>query len=286
MEPGDSAIQSYGYLDLVTFAMGPEIIPATFRDVRFLSGNPIINADEIGMVEYIKCVNWREEGPVNSFSILLKLTLEFTGLDVDALVKTLGGRFYGQVPDRIFGRLSEGNRMSQFRDKLGNLYHSYPEDPDDISSWIADAIGLSNTALESPVGSVLTPMRFLQTHGDTLHLGNAGAVVGVNCPSCYKNFLLRVALLEPESDVLGAKAYRIPGLRYEFTHPEGAGFLLKHRRIVGRFIWGTLTCECHRLEDIEIQLDGFPSPRPNKYEYGRQTNEEWHPLRLEDRIRT
>jgi hypothetical protein len=40
VEPNDVDIRRYGYLDLVTFAMGPEIMPPTFRDIRFRSGKP------------------------------------------------------------------------------------------------------------------------------------------------------------------------------------------------------------------------------------------------------
>jgi hypothetical protein len=283
VEPDDVVIQSYGYLDLGTFALGNEQMRPTFRDVRFRSGNPVIKADFIGVVQYIR-QGISKQGPMGSLNLLIRLTLESTGLDIDAFVKTLGGRLYGQVPDKIFERLQKGDLMCQFRDKLSALHDSYPKDPDEITAWIAEAMGLSNRTLKSPM-SVLTPMYFLNAHGGTLHLGEAGAAVSVNCPSCHKSFLLRVALLKHESHVLEARAYRVPGLKYEFTHAGGAGLLIKNGRTVGRFLWGTLTCVCPKLEDVEFPLDDLPLPRPNNYEYGQQNNTEWYPLSLETRIR-
>jgi hypothetical protein len=277
VEPNDVDIRRYGYLDLVTFAMGPEIMPPTFRDIRFRSGNPIIQAENIGVVQYVRRISGNP-GTLSTASILLRLTLESTGPDVDAFVKTIGGRLYGQDPDKIFERLSEGDRMCGLRDKLSALYDSCPEDPDGITSWIAEAMGLSNTSLECPVSVGLSPMRFLEAHGGTLHLGSCGVVVSVNCPRCHKAFLLRVALLKPELHVIGVRGYRVPGLKYEFTHAGGAGFLLKNGRIVGRFIWGTPTCACSKLEEVEVLLDDLPLPRPNHTNYGQQTDKTWYPV--------
>ena len=109
----------------------------------------------------------------------------------------------------------------------------------------------------------------MRAHGTTLHLGHLTALVTVNCPSCHKNFLLRVALLKPPSQVLGARAYRVPGLKYAFTHAGGAGFLIKKMCIIGSFMWGTHTCECPKLKDVEILIHDLPLPRPNDYEYGK-----------------
>ena len=136
---------------------------------------------------------------------------------------------------------------------------------------MADAMGLSNTSLNSPVGG-LTPMNFLRAHGSNLHLGDANmALIGVKCDQCHDIFLLRVAMLAPASQVIGLRAYRIPGLKYLFTHAGGAGFLLKEDgSMVGRFAWGTPTCECPKLKEVKVHLHDLPLPRPNTYQYGRK----------------
>lgn len=64
--------------------------------------------------------------------------------------------------------------------------------------------------------------------------------------------LLGRVLLEPPSQILGAVAYRIPGLKYVFTHEGGAGILVKDSRIVGCFVWGIPTCNCPNPEEVEV----------------------------------
>lgn len=118
---------------------------------------------------------------------------------------------------------------------------------------------------------MLSPMAFLEAHGGAMHLGDSGAVVGVTCPCCRKTFLLlRGASLRPASDLLGTKVCRVPGLRYRFTHLGGLGFLLKEGHIVGRFIWGTPTCECPKLEEVEVVMEDLPLPQPNTFPYGQR----------------
>lgn len=284
VELDEDDIQACGYLDLSTFALGAETKPPMFNEVRFCSGNPIVKVDNIGMVHSIRRINWRQD-TLHTFSDLLRLTLEHTGLDIGAVVDTLGGRLYGQVSAKILERLSDGDRMWQLRDKLDEFLASNPENRDDITNWIAEAIGLSNRTLESSM-SVLSPMRFLEEHGSTIHFGASGALVDVSCHSCHKNFLVRVALIKPDFYVLGAKAYRFPGLKYQFTHAGGAGLLVKDRCNVGRFVWGTPTCACPKFEDIEIPLHDLPIPRPNNYEYGQQTSKEWRPVISETMIKS
>lgn len=172
--------------------------------------------------------------------------------------------------------------MSQLQDKLNEFLATSSENSDHVTNWIAEAIGLSDRSLEGSM-SDFSPMSFLQGHGATIHFSSSGALVDLNCHSCHKHFLLRVALLKPDSSVLGAKAYRVPGLKYGFTHAGGAGLLIKDGYNVGRFVWGTPTCACPKLEDVEIPLHPLPLPRPNNYEYGRQKSKEWRPI-LFDRM--
>ncbi len=67
---------------------------------------------------------------------------------------------------------------------------------------------------------------------------------------------------------MGSVAYRVPGLQYAFTHEGGAGWLVTDGQRVGRFVWGTPTCECPKLEEVAIQLSDLPLPKPNEYRYG------------------
>lgn len=295
VEPDEATMQRTGYLDVYTFAMGPEYERATFG-IRFQSGNPIFKAEVIGVVHYIRPMDsvkdmdsctedsrsiWR------TFATLCKLTLDFTGPNVDAFVITLGTRLYGQSHEKIFNLLSEGDRLCQLQNKLSTLYNSSSSSLDansvDITDWIADALGLSNLSLNH---TYITPMQFVNGHGESLHLRNACAIVIVNCSRCKKNFPIRMALLKPAFSLYGVKAYRIPGLDYSFSRIGGVGFLLRDRNIVGRFIWGAPTCECLKIEEIEVHLNHLPLPRANMCEYGLQADADWLPLALGPVIRS
>jgi hypothetical protein len=283
-EPGPEALRSHGYLDLLTFAMGDQTSPPTFSDMRFRSGNPIIQAEEIGTVGSTRRID-PTRGMFPPFTMLARLALESTGIDVDAFVKTIGGRLYGQDPAKIFRRLKEGNRMRELADLLKQLYDSFPESSDDITKRVAEIMGLSNSSGNNPLTGGLSPLHHLQTHGGTLHLAARGVVATVNCSKCHRDFLIRVGLLKAPSQVLGVKAYRVPGMKYGFTHKGGAGFLLNDGHIVGRILWGTPTCDCEKLGEVEVALDDLPLPRPNYTKYGEQTGKKWYPVALADQIK-
>lgn len=140
--------------------------------------------------------------------------------------------------------------------------------------WIADAMGLSNQAL-SPKVTQLSPMEFIMSHGSTMHLGAYCPLLTVNCPSCGRSFLLRAAIFSQDHQVTDLTAWRFPGLKYENTHEGSTGMVLKNSQIVGRIIWAAETCDCIKLEDVEISLHDIPFPRPNTYECGQSDSTGW-----------
>lgn len=217
--------------------MGSETECAIFK-IRLQSGNPIFKAKAIRVVQQIRLMDairgdtwdgWR------TFGSLFELTLEYTGNDVDAFVVTIEARLYGQSHERNFNLLSERDRLIDYANskiKLSTLY-SFSLDSKDITVWIAGTLGLSNLILD---GRNVTPMHFLNGHGESLRRRNAGAIVIVNCSRCDRNFLIRMALPKSVSSVLGVKRYRIPGLKYSITKSGRAGFLLQDGNILGRLI--------------------------------------------------
>ena len=258
-------IQAYGYFDLSTFALGGKITPSTFNTTRYQSSNPIIKVDNIGMVRSVRRVDWDTDS-WQIFSDLLSIITEFTGTDISVLVDTLGGRLYGQISDRILERLSENDRMSQFWDKLHGFLNSKSENSDNILRWIAEAIGLSDRALECPMTG-FSPLQFLKDHGDTLHFGHSGPLVDVICHNCHENFPVRVGLLKPHPFVLGAKAYRILGPKYAFSLTGEAGLLVEdggiiehsfgilqraHARSLKRLRFRYMTYLCHDLTPMSM----------------------------------
>lgn len=332
-------------------------------EFNVITENPIIKAERIGKIRRIVQETWHKNVGA-AFLILVRLTMEVTGVNVDSFVRNFGGRLYGQETRKIFDRLSEQGRSSLLKSRLNILRDTEPDlnhtfglfyldgnpvlcvrkhqtdsssqytvnlaeylgndngkfsmgsnnfhlsaqavrleggiltaqlktndgqwqtDKFDLRAFvtyssketeehldlIADAMGLSNRALDS---KPLSPMEFLNSHGGTIHLGSQSTVVGASCPACRQEFLIRAALFSNESQVAGSTAWRIPGLKYEFSLEGGAGFILNNSRIVGRFLWASQTCDCLKLEDVEVLHNGLPVPRQNEFIYGSSQNMGW-----------
>ena len=76
------------------------------------------------------------------------------------------------------------------------------------------------------------------------------ALVIAHCPTCHESALQRVALWQAPKGQ--AKLYRIPGLSFWRTLPNGVGLVMDGTKTVGRMIYGTPTCGCHNLELVEV----------------------------------
>lgn len=246
--PEEANMRSYGYLDLYTFALGFEQKFPKFPNVTFThAGNPQVQLENIGLVKSAKRLRKRLyglQGDIGSFSFIIREVVHCTGLDVTAFVETIA-RLYGQKPEGVIKRLETYDQRCEILEKL-KLAKEYNLASEDSVTWIAESLGISDISLNNPMSN-LSPRAFLNAHGCSLHLDDSAALVAISCYACKREFLIRVALLRSEIHVVGTTAYRIPGLKYEFTHEGGAGLLLKDGRAVGRFLWGTPTCECDKL---------------------------------------
>ena len=74
----------------------------------------------------------------------------------------------------------------------------------------------------------------------------------VECPSCEKAFVYRVYHYNGGNEMLNASVYRIQGLGYEGTLPNGVGLVVKNGRIVGKMVYGTPACECQVMRVVEV----------------------------------
>lgn len=256
-----------GYVDHYTWGLGDEVREPTCGIVR--PGKSlhriVLSAEEIGGFRFARRYRWGQTGPKNSLAAICRMTLDVVGTDVDAFVTTVAVRLYGQERDAVFQKLAEDGRRRKLQMELEQLYDSFVG-TDDVETVekIGELIGLSDTSLGEAHEDPQTPMTFLQHHGGTLHHGPAGAIVGVSCAQCRGIFLLRILLLRPPSALTGAKAYRISGLKYRFSHAGGMGMLVLNGKMVGRFVWGTPTCECDKLAQIEVAVDDLPLPGRSK----------------------
>lgn len=252
----------------------------TYTETVFDQQTVRIKARYLGDVEFITALHGRQ-GDHKTLSRLIKLAIDANGDELYDFVKTMA-RLYGQDPDKIMARLNKAGRLSLLQQKLITLYKSKSPVCDDITRWVAWATGLSNGSLENPMNE-LTPLDFLDTHGANLHLGDATGIVCVRCPSCNQRFLIRVGLFQQGSQLNGAKAYSIPGLKYLFTLRGVAGLIVKDGRPMARFLWGVPTCDCEKLEDARFSLDDLPLPQPNTFQYGNQKKKGWLPALIRTR---
>lgn len=250
-----------GYHDAGMWSLGAlECAPPVEAKGLSLSpfGNPVLKAEKIGTVTFIRKLPFRRLNPEQAFMHIARVSIDFTGPDVDAFAATIGTRMYGQSTEDIQDRLARGGRRAQLERELMKRFNAQEgQAPWLETNWIADTLGLSSIALDSCGG--LPPMRFMKAHGGTLHLGPHGALVGVTCQSCYGSFIFRAALYVPPSEVRGATAYRIPGLKYSSTLKDGVAVLVRECMIVGRMVWAVPACQCRMVGDVEVQLDEFPA---------------------------
>ena len=55
-----------------------------------------------------------------------------------------------------------------------------------------------------------------------------------------------------------AQVYRIPGLLYDDSIPEGVGLVIKGKGIIGKMQYGMPACSCHKRELVEIGSTMIP----------------------------
>ncbi|KAF7555485.1 hypothetical protein G7Z17_g2171 [Cylindrodendrum hubeiense] len=73
----------------------------------------------------------------------------------------------------------------------------------------------------------------------------------VSCKICGWRSIFRLTMWEePTPDI--AQVYRISGLLYDDSVPDGVGIVMEGKRIIGKMMYGTPACECSQLELVEM----------------------------------
>jgi hypothetical protein len=86
---------------------------------------------------------------------------------------------------------------------------------------------------------------------------NMESLARINCKTCSQRSLFRLVVWEAPKSF--AQVYRIPGLLYDETIPEGAGLVIDGKRIIGKMLYGTPACNCRKSEMVEIGSARIPS---------------------------
>jgi hypothetical protein len=88
----------------------------------------------------------------------------------------------------------------------------------------------------------------------SLAVGNAGNYVClVRCNGCNVPFVCRLYFYYGKPFAPYPKVYRILGLQYTVSYPNGVGLIISNDHIVGRMMFGSPSCECKLMEIVEIK---------------------------------
>jgi hypothetical protein len=84
-----------------------------------------------------------------------------------------------------------------------------------------------------------------------MHGSEMEGIARVRCKFCAARFIYRLTCWE-EPRPEAAQVYRIPGLFFDLTVPEGVGMVVCGKRIIGKMAFGTPACSCRRMEPVVI----------------------------------
>ncbi|KAK3720797.1 hypothetical protein LTR37_003460 [Vermiconidia calcicola] len=271
-----------GLWDIRAWGLGFMVSPS--KHELFVRGQrAAFKVQPIGNISFIERCPF-DLDHMSVFERNVRVVLGFTGADLESFVGNLGMRIFAQDPRAMLKHLGSNGTREACQDTLSELYMSE-------SSWsraslerLANDLGLTDFDLpafnethndvrrpnpDNPFRLTRrTPIERFTAHGNTIHLIEHSAIVGTTCLACQQPFLVRAALYKPDADVYGAMTFRIPGLEYVYSLPNGLGIILQGSQIVGRFMYGCPCCAGFELQEIEIDLPDIPMPSPNTEQYG------------------
>lgn len=250
-------IQKHGYNDILTFGLGHRTgSPLYHGDSVFRSGVTTLKLERIGPVNFV----WKAPklDADTTFVLIIQAVLHFTGPVVDDFVKTLCTRLYNLSDEETSQLLSDPKRRDALQKILESWYDSAADQPwkperQEEGETITDILNLS------------APLENMYAHGGTIHGCHAGVLVGASCRRCNRTFIFRAALFQRDTEIFNSVAYRIPGLGYHYTRPDGVGLLVKDGDIVGRLNWASPACDCHDSEMVDVKLGNLPLPSPRDH---------------------
>lgn len=121
----------------------------------------------------------------------------------------------------------------------------------DISKKKIDLTGLTKPEKHTSVSRIRRAFGEAEWYGERMD-----GLARIRCKFCARRSLFRLTVWEaPKPEI--AQLYRIPGLLYDETVPEGVGLVFCKKRILGKMTYGTPACECHSLELVEVGSRGL-----------------------------
>ena len=177
-----------------------------------------------------------------------------TPLDRKALYTNWGNSKRERNGD--FGTTCDMERLETILAELeGLLALDYPSQPPNpralaIVEEIDSVLRLEQREKNSKDNRKAITMGEIEWH-QTKHGRTMDGVARVRCRFCARRFAFRLTCWkQPTLDF--AQVYRIPGLLYDETVPNGVGLVLCGGTIIGKMQYGTPACGCRRSQLVEI----------------------------------
>jgi hypothetical protein len=244
---------SYTMWDLGSLSQPPDR-PTIIQNNRIL-----LDLDLIGSIESSYRVQFSGDGE-KIFDQIMSLILSVPGhvcasRFVVALERIYAVPLYLHFPDIPISCSDFINLNPNFKEQLENLLNGYLSAG---SSNVTERLRICQDVVEL----LYLNRRFNGSLNNYTRLTYAGLlslsarcyddnVSVIRCGVCQQLFPYRVSLFKATGTV--AQLYRIPGLGYASSLPNGVGLLIKDKRIVGRMIYGTPACPCRQREMVEVE---------------------------------
>ncbi|KAH8675952.1 hypothetical protein BX600DRAFT_453966 [Xylariales sp. PMI_506] len=144
--------------------------------------------------------------------------------------------------------IHEYNRIETILGRIHSINNKFEQQRElhQLSKKLIALIGLSLPDKNSHVSRIKSAMDEAQFF-DSKKEGLAS----VTCRGCTRGFLYRVTAWE-DLPAGNSELYRIPGLLFDDTVPEGVGIVVSDGRIVGRLAYATPACDCRTASFVEL----------------------------------
>lgn len=267
--PMGNPIPPPGYNDVTRWELGAEQNPPNFKkaiSIDEFTGQVSVNLEHIGTVISI-CERTDEAdcwGSLAEFASCVDLVLELDGPDLTKFVNSVGGRLFGEDTDFILSRLRDKGIMEELQSVLRERHRfrhieKWPKEGEHGTKWLVKMLSLSLAVR----GRSESRLALLGARYQTMHCRPHGYVISIHCDTCGQTSAFRIGSFVRKQQLLGTKAFRIPGLKYDMSLPNGMALLEKDGRIIGRMLWATPACPCHVTHDVKLWLPDYIAPQPN-----------------------
>ena len=222
-----------------TWEMGKQTEPPKFPDII---------QDEGGTVEprlelFGQILDARDiPGALPKFENILDETVDLSGSDARVLIGSLGSIYPPYFMRETF-QVPE-DTMARVHTCLQNYIAAKSKQDHDSCKTICDAIAEILQLKVARRPGVEHTIRLKR------RVRSRESVCKVKCTICGLAYLIRLYIWSQPGE--NAYLYRIPGLRYEYSMPDGVGLVLENHRIIGRMRLGVKNCDCCKVEQVLI----------------------------------